>query len=36
MTNALEIEGLVKTYGDGFQALKGIDLHVAEGDFLPC
>ncbi|MEP1214066.1 MAG: ABC transporter ATP-binding protein [Marinobacter sp.] len=33
MTNALEIEGLVKTYGDGFQALKGIDLHVAEGDF---
>ncbi|MFN2362637.1 MAG: ABC transporter ATP-binding protein [Marinobacter sp.] len=33
MTNALEIEGLVKTYGDGFQALKGIDLHVTEGDF---
>lgn len=33
MTNALEIEGLAKTYGDGFQALKGIDLHVAEGDF---
>ncbi|HEY9118539.1 MAG TPA: ABC transporter ATP-binding protein, partial [Marinobacter sp.] len=33
MTNALEIEGLVKTYGDGFEALKGIDLHVAEGDF---
>lgn len=33
MTNALEIVGLVKTYGDGFQALKGIDLHVAEGDF---
>ncbi|MCR8915539.1 ABC transporter ATP-binding protein [Marinobacter panjinensis] len=33
MTNALEIEGLVKTYGDGFQALKGIDMHVAEGDF---
>ncbi len=33
MTNALEIEGLVKTYGDGFQALKGIDLHVAQGDF---
>ncbi|MDK8465274.1 ABC transporter ATP-binding protein [Marinobacter sp. SS13-12] len=33
MTNALEIEGLVKTYGDGFHALKGIDLDVAEGDF---
>ena len=33
MTNALEIESLTKTYGDGFQALKGIDLHVAEGDF---
>ncbi len=33
MTHALEIEGLIKTYGDGFEALKGIDLHVAEGDF---
>lgn len=33
MGNALEISGLVKTYGDGFEALKGIDLHVAEGDF---
>jgi ABC-2 type transport system ATP-binding protein len=33
MTNALEIEGLTKIYGDGFEALKGIDLHVAEGDF---
>jgi len=33
MTNALEIEGLTKTYGDGFQALKGIDLNVREGDF---
>lgn len=33
MTNALEIEGLIKTYGDGFQALKGIDLNVREGDF---
>jgi len=32
MTNALEIENLVKTYGDGFEALKGIDLNVAEGD----
>ncbi len=33
MTHALDIEGLTKTYGDGFEALKGIDLHVAEGDF---
>ena len=33
MINALEIENLVKTYGDGFEALKGIDLNVAEGDF---
>ena len=33
MTHALEIEGLIKTYGDGFEALKGIDMHVAEGDF---
>ncbi len=33
MTYALEIEGLEKRYGDGFQALKGIDLHVREGDF---
>lgn len=33
MTCALEIEGLEKSYGDGFQALKGIDLKVREGDF---
>ena len=33
MAYALEIKGLIKTYGDGFQALKGIDLKVAEGDF---
>lgn len=33
MTNALEIEGLTKTYGSGFEALKGIDLCVKEGDF---
>lgn len=33
MANALEIENLVKTYGDGLEALKGIDLNVAEGDF---
>ncbi|GAA3586485.1 MULTISPECIES: ABC transporter ATP-binding protein [Marinobacter] len=33
MTYALEIEGLTKTYGDGFEALKGIDLRVEQGDF---
>lgn len=33
MTDALLIEGLRKTYGDGFEALKGIDLQVARGDF---
>lgn len=33
MAYALEIEGLEKTYANGLQALKGIDLHVAEGDF---
>lgn len=36
MTNALEIEGLTKTYGSGFEALKGIDLHVAQGISLHC
>ena len=33
MTAALHIEGLGKTYDNGFQALKGIDLSVEEGDF---
>lgn len=33
MTYALDIEGLTKNYSDGFQALKGIDLHVRQGDF---
>ena len=33
MSVALEIKGLKKTYADGFQALKGIDLHVRQGDF---
>ena len=33
MAYALEIEGLEKTYANGLQALKGIDLRVAEGDF---
>jgi ABC-2 type transport system ATP-binding protein len=31
--NALSIHDLRKTYGNGFQALKGIDLEVARGDF---
>ncbi|QFU00975.1 Daunorubicin/doxorubicin resistance ATP-binding protein DrrA [Halomonas sp. THAF5a] len=30
---ALSIRGLTKVYGNGFQALKGIDLDVAQGDF---
>lgn len=33
MSAALSIRQLTKTYGNGFQALKGIDLDVAEGDF---
>jgi ABC-2 type transport system ATP-binding protein len=30
---ALSIHGLAKTYGNGVEALKGIDLDVEEGDF---
>ena len=33
MQYALEITGLKKTYKGGFQALMGIDLTVAQGDF---
>ena len=33
MTAALKIEGLEKTYENGFVALKGIDLTVEPGDF---
>ena len=33
MTAALSIQGLVKTYDNGFEALKGINLNVQEGDF---
>jgi len=33
MPAALEITNLQKTYANGFQALKGIDLSVEEGDF---
>ena len=31
--NALSIRNLRKTYNNGFEALKGIDLNVGEGDF---
>lgn len=33
MQKALEISGLKKVYKGGFQALKGIDLSVKQGDF---
>lgn len=33
MTLALEIHALRKTYPNGFEALKGIDLQVQQGDF---
>ena len=33
MTNAIKITDLRKTYADGFEALKGIDLTVETGDF---
>lgn len=33
MTAALSIKSLKKTYGNSFEALKGIDLEVEEGDF---
>lgn len=33
MTAALSIHGLEKVYGNGFKALKGIDLEVEKGDF---
>jgi len=32
-TPALSIRGLTKVYGNGFHALKGIDLDVPQGDF---
>ena len=31
--HALSVRGLVKTYRNGVQALKGIDLDVERGDF---
>ena len=33
MTKALSIKQLAKTYNNGFQALKGIDFDVEQGDF---
>ncbi|WP_426416959.1 ABC transporter ATP-binding protein [Aestuariirhabdus sp. LZHN29] len=33
MSDALVITGLEKTYANGFEALKGIDFRVKEGDF---
>ncbi|WP_372747680.1 ABC transporter ATP-binding protein [Litorivivens sp.] len=33
MIKALSIRGLRKTYDNGFEALKGIDLDVGQGDF---
>jgi len=33
MAKALTISGLKKVYGNGFEALKGIDLTVEQGDF---
>ena len=33
MSYALEIQGLRKVFNNGFEALKGIDLSVEEGDF---
>ncbi len=33
MTSAISIRGLQKTYANDFQALKGVDLEVRQGDF---
>lgn len=33
MTDALKLQGLSKTYKNGFQALKGLDLTVPQGEF---
>lgn len=33
MANAIEIKDLRKTYSDGFEALKGVNLNVEAGDF---
>ena len=33
LMNALSVRGLTKTYKNGIQALKGVDLDVEQGDF---
>ncbi len=33
MTHALKVRGLRKVYGDGHEALKGVDLDVEQGEF---
>lgn len=30
----IAVEGIRKTYANGFEAVKGVDLHVAEGEFM--
>ena len=34
MTSIVSIRQLTKTYGNGFQALKGVDLDIEEGEIL--
>jgi ABC-2 type transport system ATP-binding protein len=34
MTSIVSIRNLTKTYGNGFQALKGVDLEIQEGEIL--
>ncbi len=33
MAPVIEVQDLIKTYGDGTQAVKGINFHVEEGEF---
>src|SRR5215467_16198012 len=33
LTSTVEVSNLVKTYGDGTKAVKGISFHVDEGEF---
>ncbi|MCR9085894.1 MAG: ABC transporter ATP-binding protein [Rhodobacteraceae bacterium] len=34
MTSIVSISGLTKTYGSGFEALKGVDLEIEEGEII--
>ncbi|RWX75553.1 ABC transporter ATP-binding protein [Neorhizobium lilium] len=34
MTPIISVQGLTKTYGNGFEALKGVDLDIKEGEIL--